>query len=236
MSKWTVVDEEAGVLALQYSWTKQGVATTFAARMGNGEMMIVSPSTGLDDETASELEKYGPVGALVANNGFHYLGQAGWRERYPDVRCFAPDVAATRIKKKSKGTLDFEPLEALSELTGDEVGVRNVPNTRIGESWFWAKCGDGYAWYASDVVANMPKLPSAFIPRMLFKFTDSAPGYRVFNLALKFGVKDKNGTLKLFLDDLEAHPPSTVVPGHGGILSGADIAEQTESLVRSVMG
>lgn len=232
---WTVLDREAGVLALTYTFTKSGTATAFVARMADGTLLVVSPPTRFTDAAAAELAEFGDVGAIVANNGFHHLGQAEWRARYPKARCFAPELAAKRIAKKNPANLPFEPMSALAPLLGDGLGFRDVPNSKCGETWFWARTGDGYAWFLSDVLINMPELPDAFFPRMLFKLSGSAPGYRVFNLAMKFICGDKKGTLRLLLDDVAAYPPTVIVPSHGDLLTQGDIAAETRRVIEAAL-
>lgn len=234
-SGWTIIDKERGVLSLDYSFTAGASSRTFAARIADGGMMVVSPSTGLTDVVAAELTEFGPVTAIVANNGFHHLGQAKWRERFPQARCFAPELAGKRISKKNSKAGTFEPLSALEPLLGDDVGLRDVPNSKLGESWYWAKVDGGYAWFVSDVLANLDALPAKFPIKYLFKWTKSAPGYRVFNLALKFMVKNKKATLQLLLDDLAAHPPTVMVPAHGAILAQDGIAKDTHALVSAAL-
>ena len=228
ISSWNVIDDEACALSLTYTFAKDATANCFAARMSNGELMVVSPAVGLTEEAATQLEEYGKVGALVANNGFHHMGQASWRERFPDARAFAPDVAAARIHKKTG--LDFEPMDALAELAGDAILCREVPNTKLGESWFAAKSGSGFIWFASDMLMNRPDLPK-FPFSLLFSLTKSAPGYRVFNLSLKFVVKDRAEALNLLRADVESHTPIVVVPGHGDIVDGPDTADRTIKVI-----
>lgn len=233
---WTIIDRDAAVLTDSYSFAKNASSNCFIARMGNGQLMVVSPPTGLNDAAAAELAEFGAVGAIVANNGFHHLGQVEWRARYPEARCFAPEHAAERIAKKNPAALPFEPLTALAELAGDDVGFREVPDSKCGESWFWAKVGaDGYAWYVSDVLANMPSLPKNFMIKMMFKLTKSAPGYRPFGLALKFIVKDKKATLRLLRDDLVAHVPAVIVPAHGGLLTQDSLLSDTHAVIDTAL-
>lgn len=232
---WTVIDRDAGVLTYTYEFTKGGLSTTFVARMGDGKLLVVSPCTGLTDEAAKELEAFGEVGAVMANNGFHHLGVAAWRERYPNARFFAPAEAIKRIKKKNADAGDFEPLSALVGTTGDDVGIHDVDNTKCGESWVWARTANGSAWYVSDVLANIPGLPKPLIPKLLFKLTGSAPGYRVFNLALKFIVKDKKAVLRALLADMEKLPPTVVVPAHGPLLDQASVAADTREVLQAAL-
>lgn len=227
---WTVVDRDAGVLALTYSFRNNATSTTFVAAMPGRKLLVVSPAVHVSDAALAELSQYGEVAALVANNGFHHLGLAEWRQRFPKARCFAPPEAAARIRKKNPSAGALDPLDELASMTGFDVGFRLVPNTKVGESWFWAKTASGYAWYTSDVFTNMAKLPP-FPIGLLFKWTHSAPGFRVFGLALKFVVKDKAQTLRLLREDMAAHPPTTLIPAHGDIMSGDRLAQEADALI-----
>ena len=230
---WVVIDRDRGVLAREYKFAGSAVANTFVARMGDGKLAVISPGLHMTDEAFAELAAFGEVGALIANNGFHHLGQAAWRQRFPRARCFAPETAIARIQKKSKLPLAFEPLSAFEP--GRDLGFREIPNTKIGESWFWAKADGGSAWYASDVLANMPRLPQKPISQrvigQLIKWSGSGPGYRVFRLGLKFIVRDPAATLRLLQEDLVLHPMETMVPAHGDILQAADLSQRTDQLV-----
>lgn len=228
---WIVIDRDAAILTYTYHFAADGTANTFVARMGNGQLMVVSPPTGLHEAAFAELAEFGEVGALVANNGFHHLGQAAWRARFPDARCFAPAEAIPRIKKKNPADLPFEPLSALADLAGPTIGFREAANTKCGESWFWVAGAEGPVWFMSDVLANIPELPGKLLPRLMFKLSKSAPGYRPFGLALKFIVKDKKATLRALRADVSAHPPRAVVPAHGDILHGDDLLARTHAAI-----
>jgi hypothetical protein len=92
----------------------------------------------------------------------------------------------------------------------------------------------------SDIVANLERLPDALIPRLIFKWSGSGPGYKVFHAALALIVKDKRAVLRALLADAEAHPPAVVVPAHGAPVEPAaagssNVAEQTLTLLRSAL-
>lgn len=231
-SGWKIIDQEGGVLTLAYEFARGSFATTFAARMGNGQMLIVSPCIGLTDALCAELQQYGDVGAIVANNGFHYMGQREWRTRFSNARCFAPSDALKRIAQKAPDAGAFEPLNALAELVGPRIQFREVSDTKIGESWFWVKIDTGYVWYVSDILINLPALPSAFVRRMLFKVTKSAPGFQVFNLMLKMSVKNKAATLHQLFEDMSSYPPTVIVPAHGAVLSYETVASDARALLQ----
>lgn len=234
---WVVVDRAATVLTNSYVFDgKTATANTFVARLADGKLMVVSPTYKATDDMLDELDTFGEVGALVANNGFHHLGQPQWHKRYPKARCFTPANAMARISKKNPDAPTFEPLSALKPLLGDDVGIGEGEATKCGESWAWARIDGGYAWFCSDLLANMEELPSNFIVKRLFKWTGSAPGYKPFNLVMKFTLKDKRAVLKEFAADLERHPPTVMVPSHGAVLTRDGLAAETTEVVAAAIG
>ncbi|EDM74711.1 hypothetical protein PPSIR1_40849 [Plesiocystis pacifica SIR-1] len=232
---WTIIDEDAGVLSLPYTYGKDGKSNCFAAKLPSGGVLLVSPPSRVSDEAVAELEAIGPIEAIVANNGFHYLGVDRWQKRFPKARSYAAPGAIARIAKRSTKPLSFEPLSALAGSLGDDVAVVEAPGSRHGETWVRAKIADGYAWYASDILTNLAALPKPFLPRTLFKLTKSGPGYSVFNLAVRFIFKDKGAGLGAMIREVGEYPPTVMVPAHGDILRGADLAEKTRGLLQAAL-
>ena len=231
---WKIIDGDAGVLSFSYKFAAEGQANCFTARLAEGGLMVISPPRGIDEAAIADLASFGEVQAIVANNGYHDLVVGRWRELFPAARCFAAPGAATRIAKKSKDAGTLEPLAALQPLLGEDVGVIEAPASRCGETWAWAKIAGGYAWFASDVLANM-ELPKSFVIGTLFKLSKSAPGYKVFNLATKFILANKKLALGTMLEDVRKHPPRVMVPAHGDLLDRATLAAETEQLLAAAI-
>lgn len=232
---WRILDGDAGVLSFTYGFGGEGTANCFTAKLPGGGLMVISPPSKISAAAIEDLAPYGKVVAIVANNGYHHLGIAAWREQFPEARSFAASGAADRIAKKSKNAGELEPLSALQPLLGDDVAVVEALTSKCGETWARAKTVGGYAWYASDLLANFEQLPSSFVVRTLFKLTKSAPGYRVFNLAVKFIIKDKRAAFGVLLDDVRKHPPTVMVPAHGTILTHSSLATETEQLLAAAL-
>jgi hypothetical protein len=232
---WRIIDAEAGVLSFSYGFGGEGQANCFTAKLPGGGLMVISPPSRVSTEVMEDLAPYGKVVAIVANNGYHHLGIAAWRKQFAQARCFAAPGAIDRIAKKSKDAGELEPLSALEPLLGDDVAVIETPSSKAGETWARAKIAGGHAWYASDLLINMDRLPSSFVVRTLFKLTKSAPGYRVFNLATKFILKDKRATFTALLDDVRKHPPAVMVPAHGDIVAQGSVAKETEQLLEAAI-
>lgn len=231
---WQIIDEDSGVLSYEYNFGA-GKANAFAARIDDGSLMVISPPKGFTDAAADDLKAFGEVSTVIAPNGFHHLGLPEWKKRYPDARFLAAAESAMRIQKKNPDAPTLEPLSLMETRSGEDVGVTEVPNTKVGETWAWVRTGRGYVFFCSDVLANMPALPKGLVGKMLFKLSGSGPGFKVFHLALKFYVNDKQDTLNRFRADVAAHPPSVIVFGHGATMEGADLAEKTDALLASAI-
>ncbi|MCB9755920.1 MAG: hypothetical protein H6713_38850 [Myxococcales bacterium] len=228
---WTILDGVNGVLSHTYEFTPGATANCFTARLRSGGLLVVSPPPKPSRALLDELAQYGPVEALFAPNGFHHLGIGPWRREFPKARGYAAPGAITRINKRARDAGELSPLDELTPLLAEGVAVIETPSSKCGETWARAQIDGGHAWYASDLLANMESLPPNFILRLLFKWTKSAPGYRPFNLAHKLVLRDRKATLRAMLEDVRAHPPAVMVPGHGGLLDASGIAADTEQLL-----
>lgn len=232
---WTIVDKDTGLLTYEYEFVKDGTSTSFAVKMPDGKMMVISPGSKMPDGAFDDLQAVGDIGAVVAPNGFHHLGVPDWRRRFPEARFFAPPKAAARIRKKNADAGEFEPLSALQELLGDNIGVRESPATKCGETWAWVKTAAGPVWFVSDMMCNLETLPSKFVIRTLFRITGSAPGFRLFKLAMLAIIKDKKQALRTLSDDMKANPPSIIVPAHGVALHREGIADEAQALIAKAL-
>jgi hypothetical protein len=231
---WTVIDPKACVLTYEYAFNDGGsTANCFVARIGNGQLLVVSPAFKMTEAAFKELDEHGAVGAVVANNGFHHLGLAEWRKRYPKARFFASPLAVARIQKKNREAPALEPLDGLAALLGDDVTFTDAPATKCGESWTTAKIEGGVAWFVSDLLINLPKVTGPLPLRLLFKWTDSGPGFKVFNLTMKFTVKDKKQVLAQLSEAMKQAPPTVMVPAHGAIMQQPGLADETQKLLAS---
>lgn len=224
------------VWILEYAFAGSAFSHTFACKLADGSVAVTSPATNVEKSVLDALAELGPVSAIVAPNGFHHLGVAKWREAFPKARVYASKETAARVAKKNPQAGAFDDLAELVGRTGPDVGFVVVPESKAGETWVWAKTDAGYVWFVSDTLANIPRLPPNPFVKLLFWMTKSAPGYRVFHLALGFLVKDKKATLRRFADALAERPPAVVVPAHGPPIDGPDAAERTRAVLATALG
>jgi hypothetical protein len=224
---WNLIDESAGIAWREYPFAKAGWATTLAFRGSEG-MVVVSPPAKLDSRAYDALAELGPVRALVANNAYHHLGQKEWRARFPDAESFCPPRAITALEKKVAGV----KFRSIAELAlPSHVGWQEAPGFKTGETILHVGCKRGPVWYAGDLLANLQRTPP---PPMgwLFSMTGSAPGFRLFKLAVWLLVNDGKAVREWMLARIDAAPPAIVVPAHGPIVDCADVAEQARAQIR----
>ncbi|MGO9835525.1 MAG: hypothetical protein ACLP1X_15045 [Polyangiaceae bacterium] len=229
---WNVLDREGAILWREYAFGG-GLATTFVFRGAGDGLIVVSPCNKLDAAALDELSEFGKVVALVASNGFHWLGQAEWRKHFPGAKSFAPAQAIERLSKKVAGG-GFEPLEAAAPLLGGHASVAEAPGHKVGNAIATVRAKNGTYWYPSDLLANIPTMPSNLIFRMLMSMTDSAPGYRLFRPAVWLQVKDKKAVREWIDDVMTKDAPTTVVPAHGPPVSGSEVIAKTRALAAQV--
>ena len=226
---WNILDRDRAVLWREYKFG-QGLATTFVFRGAGDGLIVVSPGTKTDDSVLDELSDFGKVVALVASNGYHWLGQPQWRKRFPGARSFAPAQGIDRLAAKCPELGRFEPLEALAPLLGDRATVIEGPGLRVGNAFATVRTPSGTYWYPSDFLSNIPKV-SGFVMSTLMKMTDSAPGFRLFRPSVWLQVKDKPAFGSWMGDQLAGVAPTTIVPAHGAPVDGAEVIASAKAQI-----
>lgn len=223
---WNVIDEKAGVLWREYRFQREAVATTLVFRGVDDKLVVVSPGIGLGAEEYEALRAFGEVGALIANNTHHHMGQRPWRIHFENAESYAPPGAVEALRKKTS-----IPFRSLAELAlPSHVMWEDPPGFKTGEAILSVKTERGAVWYTGDLLANITNLPPAPL-KWLFTWTDSGPGYRLFKPAVMLTVKDKHAVRAWALDRLAKDPPAIVVPAHGKPVDGADVAAQTKAQI-----
>lgn len=109
----------------------------------------------------------------------------------------------------------------------------NGPDSKCGETWAWFPVEGGHIWYASDLLANYDTVPGKGLIKIGFKLTKSAPGYKVFTLAMLAILKNRKAVLRAMLADVKAHPPTTMICGHGAPVVQDGLAEATARMIEA---
>jgi hypothetical protein len=217
-SSWTVAEPSLPALIYKYTFGP-GEANALAIPVEGG-VAVVSPPVNGPEIMFTELEKHGPVRALIAPNAYHTLGLVPWKTRYPDVALFAPAQSIPRLEKQTKLN-DIRPVSDMRKSLGDRVEVIDMPHYKTGEVLVRWRVDGGYAWYFTDVMFNMRELPPGPFG-LLFRCTRSAPGLRRNFMAGVFMVKDKRALHGWIAEQAEKTPPVLVVPCHGAVERLAD--------------
>lgn len=226
-SSWTVVESSLPALTFTYSFGP-GLANSLAL-VADGGVVVVSPPCNPQESAFAELEKYGPVRALVASNAYHHMGLPSWKERFPDAPIFAPVQSIARVEKHAKLT-GIHPVAEMGKLLGDRVEILDMPHYRSGEILVRWRVDGGWSWYVTDVIMNMSQTPRTFPFGLIFKWTKSAPGFRRNALAASFMVKDKRALYAWIAEQAQKTPPGLVVACHGEPVRLADPPAEVSAL------
>jgi hypothetical protein len=213
-TQWDVIDAQFPLWVWQYSFGT-GIANALAVGIEGG-WAVVSPPCNAPEAAYQALKEKMPVKALVASNAFHHLGLPAWKQHFPDAGIYAPAQALPRIEKQS-GLSGIKPVSELAALAGPRVDFIDLPHyrTKLGELLVRARTDSGCVWYATDIVMNIPKLPLLSPFGLLFRLTNTAPGFRFGNLPAMLMVRDKPALKRFLLETAEQSPPALIVPAHG---------------------
>ncbi len=211
---WNVFDPAAPILTCSYSFGP-GVANALAARCEGG-LIVVSPPPRIADNVFEDLQRYGPVRALVAPNAFHHMGIPAWKRRFPDAAVFAPAQSIARVERKT-GLHGIRPLAEAAAIAGPRLQLTDMPHYRTGEALVRTSTDRGLVWYVTDVIMNMPALPAHPVAKMLFKLSGSAPGLKYNNIASLFMVKNTKALKRWLAAEYQKAPPRWLIAAHGDV-------------------
>lgn len=230
---WRVFDARTPILTYEYSF---GPGTANALAVGiEGGLVIISPPCRVAGGVFEDLSRFGPVRALVASNAFHYLGLAEWKARFPEAHIFAPAQSIDRIQRQSK-LHGIRPLAEAVPITGSRVELTDMPYYKTGEVLVRIATERGLVWYLTDIVMNLPVLPSNPIINLLFRLSGSGPGLKFNNIAPLFMVRDKGALKRWLAAEFEKAPPEWLIPTHGGIVECASNPDRVRKLFQTADG
>jgi hypothetical protein len=226
---WVPLAADPWTATFDYSF-RAGSATALAVDIGGG-LLVASPPCRVADDAYDALVSRAPVRALVATNAYHTLGLAPWKARFPQAAVFAPRQSLQRVTKVS-GVADIRPLSEAMALTGERVALIELPYFRTGEALIKIHTGHGSLWYVTDIVLNLPRLPSHPLFAVLFKLSNSAPGLRINRIAPLFMVRDRPALWQWLAAEARRDRPRWLVPAHGDRVDLAAAPARLEELFR----
>jgi hypothetical protein len=224
---WVPLDTDPWTATFEYSFGAHS-ATALAVDVG-GSLLVASPPCRVAEDAFAALAARAPVRALVATNAYHTLGLAPWKARFPDAAVFAPPQSLQRVTRAS-GVGGIRPLREAAALTGERIALIELPYFRTGEALIKVHTADGLLWYVTDIILNLPRLPSHPLFAALFKLTDSAPGLRINRVAPLFMVRDRPSLWQWLAAEARRDRPRWLIPAHGDAVDLSDAPAQLEEL------
>jgi glyoxylase-like metal-dependent hydrolase (beta-lactamase superfamily II) len=212
---WNQVSTDPLIQTFEYSFGP-GTANSLAVGVAGG-VIVASPPCGVGDPVIRAMDAFGGVRALIATNAFHHLGLRAWKERYPDAPVFAPAQAIARVAARS-GVKDIRPLDEAGALAGERVSLTDMPHYKTGEALIRIRTAEGLAWYVTDVIMNLARLPANPVIKLLFGLSGTAPGLRLNNIAPLFMVQDKAALRSWLRAQAERDRPRWLIPAHGDVV------------------
>lgn len=199
---------------------------TIALRLADGTLLLYSPSRGLGDATHRQLTELGKVSAIVAPNHFHHLGLAETHWRYPESTLHCSETARPRLQARHRD-LEFQPLEALATRLSAQSSFLICEGTKTGEVWIEVTANDGTrrAWVVCDAFFNIPTKGRGLMG-LLLRWTKTVPGLRVGRTFRWLALADRKRYRAWLENCLVQRPPTDLIPCHGEVASGLDLAER----------
>jgi hypothetical protein len=208
---------------LEYSFGP-GIAGTLAIRT-SGEWTVMSPASRPPPSALDALERDGRVTALVAPNAYHHLGQAAWRDRFPEAVSYAPEGSLPRLRKKSN--VDYR---SITDLARPGLSILVPDGMKSPDVLLHAAIDGANVWWLGDLFSNTRAGDQSLLLRILGWLAGSGPGYRRNQKPGLVYVRDRDAWLASIRAALAEHPPAIVVPAHGEPVID-DTTNRTSALV-----
>jgi hypothetical protein len=188
------------------------------ARLADG-LWMHSP-LGLDDALVAEIEALGQVRHLVAPNLYHHLYLDGATARFPAARVYAP--ARLRTKRPDlRVDVELEQIDASSTPWPELVTlpIRGVPV--LDEFVFIHQ--PSATLLVSDLVFNLHEVEGLLFPLVLRMF--GTWRRLAQSKVLRRETKDR-AAAAASVEALLGHPVRRLIPAHGDIVEGPQLADQ----------
>jgi hypothetical protein len=193
-----------------------------AIELRGGGVCVISPTRSIDP--APLVEHAGSVRYLLAPNHFHYLGVQRWLEQCPGAVAVCSPVAKRRLAKKVD--VPWSDLDDLASALPDDASLLVPEGTRNGEVWVRL----GKTWIVCDAFFNLPHLPSGALG-VFCRLTQTGPGLKLGQTWKYLALADSKAYAAWLRGVLDEHPVERLVPAHGAVEAGVDLAARLRGLV-----
>ncbi len=216
-------------------WVGQYIVPNFAAnsvayRVRDNDWIIVSPGASLLRAWQEKWPDFKGKMQLVMPNAYHYMGVAAWQQAFPQATLHASQKAAARLEKKGLPgifTLEDSPLDL-----PDCDAVLIPPGHRGGDAWLVINQKNKRLWITCDSFLNYDRLSNQPVARALQRLLGTAPGLRIGEVIRWFIIDERRTFKHWVLAKLQEQGPHTLIPGHGEVHYGPQLAEELTALVK----
>jgi hypothetical protein len=226
---WQSVGE--GVWVGEYRFHGNPI-NTFVTEIGAGRLAVFSPGPKVDAAAFAELDGLGKVVALVSPGAYHNEGLPWWYGRYPEAKLFATRSGIARIARLYPMLPAAAPASELAALAGDSLACYETPG-KHGDLLVFVTRGAEVTLFNCEFLINWVDAPTKLVFRLLFKWTNSAPGLRVAKPAAWFLRANLRDVCRFCLEKVEAHGVTCLVPCHGAVYQGDDTKARLEEAIRA---
>jgi hypothetical protein len=152
-------------------------------RRPNGDVWIHN-AVALEESAMKEIEQWGRPAVMLVPNGWHRMDAPRFKERYPDLRVFAPKGAVAKVREKLVVDGSFDDIAPDADLSFERLdGIRDA------EAAVRVVSDDGVTLILCDAVFNMKHRPG--IKGWMLKAIGSSGGPRVTSIFKFMVLKDK---------------------------------------------
>jgi hypothetical protein len=150
-----------------------------------------------------------------------------WMRACPDARIVAHPTAHARLHKKVNRAYEIAGLDALANVLPDGVRVFGPPQAKQGETWIGVERDALRALVVCDSIVNFASIGWQFKVLGFRTGLMTTPFFKRLFLTSKVAYKEWTR------EELQRHPPTLFVPGHGDVARGDDVAERLREATRT---
>ena len=225
--RWRVLDVD-GRLATSVYGFPGGTSRCTALRYGDDQWVVFSPGAGLEQTPPSGLTQASEV-LLIAPAVAHTLGLLPWSEHFSSARLAAAAPTAARLK--SKLSLDAESLDAVRDGLSAEVTLHTYSGSNFGEVWVRYETDQQVFLLVCDGFTNIKKVARNPLIRLAMWLYGLRLGLRVTPL-YRYNIQDHAAYRGWVEAILPTDKPLVLIPCHGKIEEGPEVADQLRELMR----
>jgi hypothetical protein len=210
------------LMGVEHVWIAQTSSLRCTAlTLKDGSLCLYSPVSGLSLDALASLKSLGEVSYILASNHYHNKGLVEYGQTFPAAKLICSSKARPRLEKQTG--LEFGAFEDLKQSLLPNMMLVEPEGLKTGEIWMSAACDIHRIWIVTDAFRGKGKCN-----------TVSSNDVELLGTFPKFGIGDLSQYAKWLATQVKGDRPDIIVPCHGSVATGLDIASQALSLVQSL--